>query len=339
MFDYKVGGPNPAVYTEKRQFGWECDLADHSNSGIDSPSSELFDVHRQFSTAVKWTHIASIMKRNPHPHRMQKTAKTTSSQIIFGSLLAIWLKVPDNVRMYTYKILRAAGSLMYTSSNVMGVQRLPFGIYLKYGPEFHRERHLGEFNALKLVRTRTLIPAPYPIDLILTPTESFMITSQIEGEKVGLCIQECTDEEVSTMAQDLRLYISQLRTLKRPADSECAISNTVGGPCLDYRIDSEPVGPFVDEKAFNEFLMVGALPGLMHKDGHKIVYTHGDLNMRNILMKDGMITGIVDWENAGWFPEYWEFGKCYFSVTIHKMWLKMIDEVVGGSILSFVGRF
>lgn len=49
--------------------------------------------------------------------------------------------------------------------------------------------------------------------------------------------------------------------------------------------------------------------------------------MRSILVEDGRISGIVDEENAGWFPEYWEYTKCHFGVTIHKRWLKMIDSV------------
>jgi RIO-like serine/threonine protein kinase len=87
-------------------------------------------------------------------------------------------------------------------------------------------------------------------------------------------------------------------------DPKYAITNATGGPCLDYRISADPVGPFHSEKEFNESLKLGILPDLMHRTGHNIVFTHADLNMRNILVKDGRISGIVDWENAGWFPEY-----------------------------------
>lgn len=38
-----------------------------------------------------------------------------------------------------------------------------------------------------------------------------------------------------------------------------------------------------------------------------IVFTYGDLAARNILVRDGRIVAIVDWEYAGWYPEYWGY--------------------------------
>ena len=200
-------------------------------------------------------------------------------------------------------------------------------MYLKHGPEIHAERHAGEFNALKLVRSRTSIPVPNPIDLLLSRTESFLVTSRIEGEPAGIALDECSDEEMHQIAQDLRSCIAELHAIKMDRDPKYAITNATGGPCLDYRISADPVGPFHSEKEFNESLKLGMLPDLMHRTGHNIVFTHADLNMRNILVKDGRISGIVDWENAGWFPEYWEYTKCHFGVKLSKRWLKMIDSV------------
>ncbi|TGO17741.1 hypothetical protein BTUL_0015g00770 [Botrytis tulipae] len=36
------------------------------------------------------------------------------------------------------------------------------------------------------------------------------------------------------------------------------------------------------------------------------VLTHGDLDGSNIMVKDGHVTGIIDWETAGYLPEWWE---------------------------------
>ncbi|TGO31097.1 hypothetical protein BPAE_0002g01930 [Botrytis paeoniae] len=156
-------------------------------------------------------------------------------------------------------------------------------MYLEHGPECHASYHAGEFNALKIVRSRTSIPAPDPIDLLVSPTESFLMVPRIEGVPAGHVIDDCSDEENK--------------------DSKSAITNAAGDPCLNYRIDSRPVGPFPTEKEFSESLQLGILPGLMHRTDHKIFFTHADLNMRNILVKDGKISGIVDWENSGWYTE------------------------------------
>lgn len=38
-----------------------------------------------------------------------------------------------------------------------------------------------------------------------------------------------------------------------------------------------------------------------------IVFTHGDIAARNIIVRDGQIVALLDWETAGWYPEYWEY--------------------------------
>lgn len=38
-------------------------------------------------------------------------------------------------------------------------------------------------------------------------------------------------------------------------------------------------------------------------------------------------SGVVDWENAGWYPEYLEKTKCHFGVRLNRRWLKMVDVV------------
>ncbi|TVY40524.1 hypothetical protein LOCC1_G005337, partial [Lachnellula occidentalis] len=321
-----IGGKSPAIYTAQRIFDWRCDLADHSKSGIDSPDPGLLEIHSRLSCALKWTDIATKIDSRSCVRQSQRKESNPFTQTITTGLFAVWSKFPDFIRFQTYRFLRTAGSYFY-GRTIPGVQRLPFGMYLKYGPENHAARHAGEFNALKLVRSQTSVPVPRPIDLLLSRTESFLVTSRIEGGPAGLAIDECSSEEMHLMAEDLRSWIAQLRSMKRDRDSEYAITNATGGPCLDYRISADPVGPFRSEEEFVESLRLGILPDLVHRTGYQIVFTHSDLNMRNILVKNGRITGIVDWENAGWFPEYWEYTKCHFAVTIQKRWLKMIDGV------------
>lgn len=59
------------------------------------------------------------------------------------------------------------------------------------------------------------------------------------------------------------------------------------------------------EKPYNSFF--GTILRKMLRDDHSIVFTHGDLNMLNILVRDGRIVALLDWESAGFYPEYWEY--------------------------------
>lgn len=83
--------------------------------------------------------------------------------------------------------------------------------------------------------------------------------------------------------------------------------------------------PFFTEAAFNEFLLsntISTTPTIYRKmlqhlvstTAHKILFTHGDLSPTNIIVKEGRIVGIVDWEYAGWYPEYWEFVQFFRAV-------------------------
>lgn len=65
---------------------------------------------------------------------------------------------------------------------------------------------------------------------------------------------------------------------------------------------------------------------------HDIVFTHADLNMRNILVdEDGKLSGIVDWECAGWYPEYWEYTKAHFGARYTFRWIAdVVDRVFSG---------
>jgi hypothetical protein len=37
-----------------------------------------------------------------------------------------------------------------------------------------------------------------------------------------------------------------------------------------------------------------------------IIYMHCDLQSHHILVKDGRLSDIVDWENSGWLPLHWQ---------------------------------
>jgi Ser/Thr protein kinase RdoA (MazF antagonist) len=62
------------------------------------------------------------------------------------------------------------------------------------------------------------------------------------------------------------------------------------------------------------------------------IFCHGDLDLKNILVEDGKISGIIDWEDAGVFCVEWELRKLskWFD---HKntLWKSFIDGY-GGSL-------
>jgi aminoglycoside phosphotransferase (APT) family kinase protein len=116
-------------------------------------------------------------------------------------------------------------------------------------------------------------------------------------------------------------WLVQIRSIPKTAAPEYEISNAVGQACYDHRVIAgldcdedrgDFIGPFPNEDEFNHALRCDAPPEVIHRGGHKIVFTYGDLNMRNIMVENGKVTGIVDWETAGFYPSYWEYTKGTF---------------------------
>ncbi|KAF8544221.1 hypothetical protein BDD12DRAFT_977880 [Trichophaea hybrida] len=55
--------------------------------------------------------------------------------------------------------------------------------------------------------------------------------------------------------------------------------------------------------------------------------THGDLTNANVMVEDGNLSGIIDWEWAGYFPVWWEYtvvGAAYSQSDSE--WKEMLRE-------------
>jgi aminoglycoside phosphotransferase len=93
-------------------------------------------------------------------------------------------------------------------------------------------------------------------------------------------------------------------------------ANVSGGPIIDRRAAAPGgCGPYNSEADLNSHLAKGVekylrqeIPAAFSRS-HKSVFTHSDLFFSNVLVDGGRLSGIVDWENAGFMPEYWEFTK------------------------------
>lgn len=58
-------------------------------------------------------------------------------------------------------------------------------------------------------------------------------------------------------------------------------------------------------------------------DDSAIKFTHGDLHRSNIIVSHSRpyrIVGIVDWEQSGWLPEYWEDCKAHYTTLYGEDW-------------------
>ncbi|KZT53150.1 hypothetical protein CALCODRAFT_408823, partial [Calocera cornea HHB12733] len=89
-----------------------------------------------------------------------------------------------------------------------------------------------------------------------------------------------------------------------------------GRGCASYLMSLNTFGPFDSVASFNAWMMLRAqsrlgfegAASLPHRmDDVETRFAHGDLTPRNILVDDnGNLTGVIDWEAAGWMPRHWD---------------------------------
>lgn len=196
---------------------------------------------------------------------------------------------------------------------------LPFGLCLK---EARNKAVANEANALRLVEANTDIPAPKFIDLALQDEKTgFLLMTRVHGDLLDDVFYRMTDEERKTLGKDLGKCITQLRSI--PNKSEHAVTNTLGGPAFDHRFEDKQCGPYAAVTEFHDYLTenlekerVERPLSALYEKKHRSLFTHSDLHRTNIFVKKGRLAGIVDWEHAGYKPEFWEYTKAlwpYFA--------------------------
>ncbi|KAI7767447.1 hypothetical protein LZL87_010775 [Fusarium oxysporum] len=237
-------------------------------------------------------------------------------------MMLLWRFFPSEIRVAAYELLRKLGNRFYGKDGDVQVQRLPFGLYLKYNSNPDTLRN--EYNALKVLEQNTNIPAPRVFDVVSQHTGeddfSYLLMSRVLGTTLATCRDALSDQDYANLSAQLKDCVSQMRDIPKPVNHGIAICNTLGEACRDPRIrDWVPIGPFPDEASFSQNLRFSDEPS---QRGHKIVFTHRDLNPRNIMVerirspagaRGWRLSGIIDWETAGYYPEYWDYPKSMFE--------------------------
>jgi thiamine kinase-like enzyme len=199
-----------------------------------------------------------------------------------------------------------------------------------------RRVQASEAHALEIIASRLpSLPIPRAHSVQLLPgadgAENGVVRIEmdfISGDILEDVWPNMSLEEKDSIVTQLRAILEHMRSLK----SESGRIEACGGrPVLDIRrILPYTGGPFQNEAEFNDFLMADvfkatpaplrtALANSLRTD-HAVVFTHGDLNQHNIIVRDGRVVGLIDWECAGWFPEHWDYIKFFERYCKNKDW-------------------
>ncbi|KAJ0120489.1 hypothetical protein J7T55_015218 [Diaporthe amygdali] len=133
-----------------------------------------------------------------------------------------------------------------------------------------------------------------------------------------------------SICKDIGSIQAHLRRLG-PESEETFIGSISHGQVRDRFARHDPLagssGPFATIKDFNDWVQLAALPTTplsqreyedpyrtLLPDTGDIHFAHGDFHLGNIMLSNlpgavPTITGVMDWEEAGWYPSYWEYCK------------------------------
>ncbi|KAK6500380.1 hypothetical protein TWF481_010723 [Arthrobotrys musiformis] len=186
---------------------------------------------------------------------------------------------------------------------------------------------------------------------------NYMLIEALPGDPVGEVWVEMDDGAKGRFKLEFTGYLRELRALEQPIPTEFTQRDSIDTgrgyigainhqPLTDHRIATIPYGPFQDVESWLECeYLLGYVAKARPKDVYdrlgrelrkkdaRVVFTHSDLTPRNVLVdkESGRITGIVDWDSAGWCVEWWEGVKGVYGWIDGSFAHKRDDEINGTS--------
>jgi aminoglycoside phosphotransferase len=213
-------------------------------------------------------------------------------------------------------------------------------IVVKSGPSVH----LTEAATISFIAANTSIPVPRIYCAFVHDNECYIVMERIKGIPIAHALATATDEARDRLFQQLRSMIKELRALPSHGTH---VESCVGGSLRDSRIPrSRPrFGPFDSVHEFHRWLREDLrleevtnqpesqrsedLKNMINAQGGPwpgTVFTHGDLNPFNILVRGDQVVGIIDWEFAGWYPTYWEYTSAWCGNVVRPSWQDMLPR-------------
>ncbi|GLA27763.1 kinase-like protein [Aspergillus phoenicis ATCC 13157] len=176
----------------------------------------------------------------------------------------------------------------------------------------------SEVPNIQFVQEQTSIPVPTVFESWEEREHTLILMRRIPGEPLSNVWSKLTTEEKERIAKQTAEYLRQLRALQSDK-IQCLGGRPVFSNFLfkNKGLNEVPRGPFASddelwaemERGLNEEIPEAARVRLRQcmPSAMPYTFTHGDLTNVNIMVENGELTGIIDWETAGYFPVWWEY--------------------------------
>jgi hypothetical protein len=236
-----------------------------------------------------------------------------------------------------------------SSQGACTVVRVRKNLVVKYGGRVD----LQEAETMCFVAANSDVPIPKLLGTLTDPETNinYVVMEFFEGQRLDEAWPDLSVSEREDVTEKLRAAIANLRQIPDQgyigSVGQCKCEDGVFYTGKDY--DPSMNGPFKSENEMNEGIILRLAETeppssirlfrniLSNMPTHRIVFTHADLQAKNIMVKRiDSDTGnqrqveltILDWEMSGWYPEYWEFCNAAIFNTYCAEWLDIAQDTL-----------
>lgn len=225
---------------------------------------------------------------------------------------------------------------LFYGASTRGVWSVGSDVILKDRPDEGPKAKI-EVKTLKHLAAHTDIPVPKVLrDWVDRDGRYFVMNERIDGQTLEEAWPSLSELQKIAIADQVVQVRKQLRSV-----TSGSIQCVDQSPCYPGLLffDLEPRGPFHSDQELWDALALKLrhLPQQVLENLKKrlpkcepYVLTHCDLNLGNIMVQDGKVVSILDWEYAAYFPIWYEYVSASFGFTdMDVEWKKLLRDRFG----------
>ena len=222
---------------------------------------------------------------------------------------------------------------LFYGASTRGVWSIGSDVILKDRPD-EGPKSKVEVKTLNHLATYTDVPVPKVLrDWVDRDGRYFTLNERISGQTLEEAWPSLSEPQKIDIADQVVKVRKQLRSVTS-ASIQCVDQS----PCYPGLLffDLEPHGPFHSDQELWDALALNLrhLPQQVLENLKKrlpecgpYVLTHCDLNLGNIMVQNGKVVGILDWEYAAFFPIWYEYVSASFGFTdMDVEWKRLLRE-------------
>ncbi|KAI0117738.1 kinase-like protein [Nemania sp. FL0031] len=247
-------------------------------------------------------------------------------------------KLPSPALVRKESQARFGGSFQHLGDVNERVEFKHLNLLVKFG----HPRHVSLEEALVMRTMKQLfpggeVPVPEVFGWRVDKGQNFVYMSLIKGQTLWKAWSSLTQMDKKAICAQLSQIVAALRQIRQPSPDRLFIGSITRGSVQDRYFDYfRRPGPLFDLLDFHGAVRLAAFPPreyisiydryqppLLLPATCDVYFTNGDLDLQHIIIAESgppRIVGIVDWQQAGWYPEYWEYCKLRLAACYNTDW-------------------